>query len=146
VPLRPILTEVAERAGEGGTVEIAVRASGEVAALADRELLYQALANVAANALKHTHEGEVALEARDLGRTVEVEVRDTGRGMERTAAAHAFDRFYRSSLREDDGFGLGLAIANDAVVAMGGSIALESTPNVGTRVWIRLPSAKIVSE
>jgi two-component system phosphate regulon sensor histidine kinase PhoR len=55
----------------------------------------------------------------------------------------AFHRFYRSS-KGADGFGLGLAIAEEAVRALGGTIELESEPGAGTRVLVAVPSAKII--
>ncbi len=56
----------------------------------------------------------------------------------------AFQRFYRSS-NGTDGFGLGLAIAEEAVRALGGTIQLESEPGEGTRVRVAVPNAKIIS-
>ena len=146
VRVEPLLQEVATLLVPATSVEVEVRAPERVAVLADPDLLYQALENVTANATKHTHQGRIVLAARDLGGTIEIEVSDTGSGMERTEAARAFDRFYRSASRDhQDGFGLGLAIADEAVRALGGSIKLDSVPDVGTRVRIQLPSAKIVS-
>ena len=55
----------------------------------------------------------------------------------------AFQRFYRSS-NGTDGFGLGLAIAEEAVRAIDGTIELESEPGAGTRVRVLVPSAKII--
>ena len=52
---------------------------------------------------------------------------------------HAFDRFYRGGERSGEGSGLGLAIAKRAVERVGGAIALESRPEVGTKVTIALP-------
>jgi len=56
----------------------------------------------------------------------------------------AFQRFYRSS-NGTEGFGLGLAIAEEAVRALGGTIQLESEPGEGTRVRVAVPNAKIIS-
>jgi signal transduction histidine kinase len=143
VPVEPLLEEVAARLLQPDGVGVNVVVPDHVAALADRDLLYHALDNVAANASKHTPKGEIVLEARALGRTVEIEVRDTGIGMEREDAQHAFDRFYRG--RSPEGFGLGLAIADEAIHALGGTITLDSELGVGTRVRIRIPSARLVS-
>jgi two-component system, OmpR family, phosphate regulon sensor histidine kinase PhoR len=145
VEVRPLLSEVANRLVPAVGVELEVRAPDGIGVLADRDLLYQVLENVATNAIKNTREGLVALEARDLGRVVEIEVADTGAGMERSEVEHAFDRFYRSGPRDQDGFGLGLAIAAEAIRVLGGAIALDSSPRHGTCVRIQLPSARIVS-
>jgi two-component system, OmpR family, phosphate regulon sensor histidine kinase PhoR len=144
VPVEPLLQELAGGLVPQAKVAVEVRAPGYVAVLADRDLLYQALENVAANAIKHTREGNIVLEARDLGRSVEIAITDTGPGMEQDDALHAFDRFRQAARRENEGFGLGLAIADEAVRALGGAIELDSVPKVGTRARITLPSAKLV--
>jgi signal transduction histidine kinase len=111
--------------------------------LADRDLLRQAIDNVAANAVRHTHEGEIALVARDAGTVTELEVRDTGSGMSDEQVGQAFVRFHRT--QGSGGIGLGLAIAKEAVEALGGTIELESALNVGTRVRMRLPTARLLN-
>jgi len=143
VPVGPLLEEIAGRLDPARGVEVSVRSSPETGALADRDLLHRALANVAENSAKHTQEGEIVLEAHGNGRTTEIEIRDTGPGMTDEERARAFQRFYRSS-NGTDGFGLGLAIAQEAVLAIGGTIELESEAGVGTRVRVVLPSAKIL--
>jgi signal transduction histidine kinase len=144
VPTRPLLEEIAAEIGAPAEVVVRVEAPVSVGVVAHRDLLYQALSNIAANARKNTHVGEVVLCSRNLGPTTEIEIRDTGRGMSPEEREHAFDRFYTSTANAR-GFGLGLAIAEEAVRAVSGTIAIESQPGVGTRVRIRLPSAKIVS-
>ena len=62
----------------------------------------------------------------------------------RSSQERAFQRFYRSS-NGTEGFGLGLAIAEEAVRALGGTIQLESEPGEGTRVRVAVPNAKIIS-
>ena len=143
VPVGPLLEEIAGGLDPTRGVEVSVRSSAETGALADRDLLHRALANVAENSAKHTQKGEIVLEARGNGTTTEIEIRDTGPGMTDEERARAFQRFYRSS-NGTDGFGLGLAIAQEAVLAIGGTIELESKAGVGTRVRVALPSAKIL--
>jgi two-component system phosphate regulon sensor histidine kinase PhoR len=143
VPVGPLLEEIAGRLDPALGVEVWVRSSAETGALADRDLLHRALANVAENSAKHTQKGEIVLEARGNGTKTEIEIRDTGPGMTDEERARAFQRFYSSS-NGTDGFGLGLAIAQEAVLAIGGTIELESKAGVGTRVRVALPSAKIL--
>jgi signal transduction histidine kinase len=62
--------------------------------------------------------------------------------MDRNTAEHAFEPHFRSRAVQDvPGHGLGLAIVKRTVEALGGSCALASTPERGTRVAIKLPSA-----
>jgi len=145
VPIRPLLEEIAGRLDPARDVEVSVRSSEQTGAIADRDLLHRALANVAENSAKHTLTGEIVLEARENGTTTEIEIRDTGPGMTDEEQARAFHRFYRSSNGSNDGFGLGLAIAEEAVRAIEGTIELESEPGAGTQVRVVVPSAKIIS-
>jgi len=144
VPVLPLLEEIAGRLDPAEGVEVSVRGSELTGALADRDLLHRAVANVAENSAKHTKTGEIVLEAVPNGTTIQIEIRDTGPGMSEEEQERAFHRFYRSS-NGTDGFGLGLAIAEEAVLGLGGTIELESEPGSGTRVCVVVPSAKIIS-
>jgi two-component system phosphate regulon sensor histidine kinase PhoR len=144
VPVLPLLEEIAGRLDPAEGVEVSVRGSELTGALADRDLLHRAVANVAENSAKHTKTGEIVLEAVANGTTIQIEIRDTGPGMSEEEQERAFHRFYRSS-NGTDGFGLGLAIAEEAVLGLGGTIELESEPGSGTRVCVVVPSAKIIS-
>jgi len=144
VPIRALLTEIAAGLNTPNGVVIEVRSPADIAALADPDLLHRILANVAENSAKHTRAGEIVLQARKRGGLAEIEIRDTGPGMDGAERAHVFDRFYRVSGDKTEGFGLGLAIAAEAVRALGGSIELESKRNVGTTVRVTLPSARLI--
>ena len=61
-------------------------------------------------------------------------------------ADRAFDRFYRASKRDGDGFGLGLAIVRQAAEAHDGAIGIETEPGAGTTVRITLPSVRKSNE
>ena len=143
IPAKPLLEEVAAELDTHAGVTVHVDAAPELAMLCDRDLLRQAIDNVAVNAARHTHEGEIVLVARDAGSETELEIRDTGSGMSDEDVSRAFVRFHRS--QGSGGMGLGLAIAKEAVEALGGKIALESALDAGTRVRMRLPSARLIS-
>jgi PAS domain S-box-containing protein len=140
VEIAPLLLAVVE-ALPGA--EIDVSCPEDVAVIANRALLEQALVNLGANAAKYSS-GRVLLTAvRGEGR-VRLEVRDEGDGIDPTERRQVFDRFYRGgSEKDDDGFGLGLAIVAESVRAINGELALEST-DAGTGVSITLPAASIV--
>ena len=124
---------------------VRIDCAGEVAMLADADLLRQAVWNLAANAVDHTRAGGVCLTGRDLGAMAEIEVRDTGTGISADERAQVFDRFFRANRRIGKGFGLGLPISQEIARALGGSVTLESEPGVGTRVRVHVPSARLVA-
>jgi signal transduction histidine kinase len=76
---------------------------------------------------------------------IRVEVQDTGVGMPAEALPHLFERFYRvdsARARASGGSGLGLAIVQALVQAHRGRINIQSAPNRGTCVTIRLPAGR----
>ncbi len=144
VRLRPLLDEAAEHLDAREGVEVEVSCPEGLAALGQAELLEQVVANLAANAAKHTDRGAIVLAARASGHdTVQIEVSDSGPGITPTEQERIFDRFYQSGDNgRGDGFGLGLAIVREAVRALGGVVELESAPERGTVVRVTLAAAK----
>jgi signal transduction histidine kinase len=63
--------------------------------------------------------------------------------MSDSAKRRIFDRFYRGDARDGEGFGLGMAIVNESVRALGGTVRVDSVPGVGTTVRITLPLAGV---
>jgi signal transduction histidine kinase/CheY-like chemotaxis protein/HPt (histidine-containing phosphotransfer) domain-containing protein len=102
--------------------------------------LGQVLINLANNALKFTHQGEVVLrvelaEKREREALLRFKVRDTGIGMTEEQLGRLFQSFSQadsSTTRHYGGTGLGLAISKSLVELMGGSIEVESRPGVGS--------------
>jgi signal transduction histidine kinase len=75
---------------------------------------------------------------------VAIRVRDTGIGIPADKLEAVFDPFVqvRSDLaRPHEGTGLGLAISRDLARGMGGDLAAESTPGVGSTFILTLPAA-----
>ncbi|MER6394655.1 ATP-binding protein [Kitasatospora sp. NPDC001603] len=116
---------------------------GVPAVLADPPLLERVLANVIANALRHTAPGTpVLVAASHLGDRVEVRVIDRGPGI----AAEDRDRVFLPFQRLGDtdnttGVGLGLALSRGLAEAMGGGLEVEDTPGGGTTMLLTLPAA-----
>jgi signal transduction histidine kinase len=81
---------------------------------------------------------ELSMEVHPL--EVELRVEDNGIGMNAEDAAHAFEPHYRGSeAREVPGHGLGLAIVQRTMEALGGSCQLSRSHLEGTAVTLRLP-------
>lgn len=143
VELCSVLGEVAESLRPPDGVAVSVECAEGLALRTHRELLEQALVNLAGNAAKHTSTGSIALRAAATNGTATIEVADTGSGISPEHAERVFDRFYRGQSRSDDGFGLGLAIAAEAVRVLGGRLEVESEPNRGTTIRISLPLVEV---
>jgi signal transduction histidine kinase/HAMP domain-containing protein len=145
VELAPLLREVAAGLHPHAGVAVDVEAANGLAVEANRDLLEQALRNLADNAAKYTAHGSVVLRAYRDGSTVALEVEDSGPGISPEVQRHVFDRFYRGE-RDEHGFGLGLAIVRESVRTLGGRIELDSSPGEGTVFRILLVPARVREE
>jgi two-component system sensor histidine kinase VicK len=144
--LAPMLAAVADGLRPADGIRVLVRCPADAAAIANRGLLEQALTSVATNAARYTERGRISLSVARRGARIRIRVRDTGRGMSPDELARAGERFFRSQdPAAPHGFGLGLAIASDAVRAMGGTLSLSSEEGVGTIVDIEMPAAQLVN-
>lgn len=112
--------------------------------------LRQVLSNLVSNAIKFTPAGAVSAHVRWLGEAgVEIEIADTGIGMDDAAVGRLFTRFAQadaSTTRRFGGTGLGLAICKGLVERMGGNIRVASAPGVGSRFTVTLPLHAAVAQ
>jgi len=129
-----------EAAAAVAQVRLAAEIEGDLPIIEiDPVRIREVLANLVANALRHTPAGgRVTIAGGVEGdRWVRLEVRDTGRGIDPALLPHVFDRFVKGD--DSRGSGLGLAIARQLVVAHGGEIAADARPGDGTTISVRLP-------
>ncbi|MDB6083389.1 MAG: hypothetical protein JWN43_1270, partial [Gammaproteobacteria bacterium] len=106
----------------------------------------QILMNLIGNAVKFTAQGEIVVKA-DIHSesdraTVHVSVADTGIGMDAATIGKIFNPFTQadeSTTRRFGGTGLGLAICRELAELMGGSVKVESRPQVGSTFSLFLP-------
>lgn len=108
----------------------------------DAQQLQQVLLNVLSNA-EHAMQGRetrlLTLQTRRDGEMVSVTAIDTGRGMPAEVRRRVFEPFFTTK-PEGHATGLGLSVSYGIIEAHGGTIALDSVPDEGTRVTIRLPA------
>ncbi|AWL04028.1 ATP-binding protein [Massilia oculi] len=107
----------------------------------DARLLARAVGNLLRNAQKYAR-GGIVLSARRTPDGVAIAVDDDGPGIPAEERDRIFDPFYRldrSRDRATGGFGLGLSIAQKAVVLHGGSLQVETSGLGGARFVITLP-------
>ena len=146
VHLRPLLEELAADLRPPEAITVRVDCAETAATTSNTDLLRQALWNLASNALRYTHLGEVVLSVEELGDDrVAIAVRDTGPGIPEDVQARVLERFYRASPDGTDGYGLGLGIAARSATAVGGRLELSST-SAGTVARIVVPAARMLSE
>jgi signal transduction histidine kinase/DNA-binding response OmpR family regulator/ligand-binding sensor domain-containing protein len=113
----------------------------------DRDKLEKIVTNMLSNAFKFTPEGqEVRMEVEYPGQasvgSLLLTVKDTGIGIPSKHASRIFERFYQIRDHEgqpQDGTGIGLALVNELVKVLGGSISVESKEGEGATFSVRLP-------
>ena len=114
--------------------------------LSDSGALQHILMNLVGNALKFTQHGRVSitLQAEDIAdgfSDFTIHVSDTGQGMDDDLKSRIFDDFVTGTVAYDrnvGGTGLGLGIVRRSVNALGGTIEVESTPDVGSTFEVRI--------
>ena len=109
----------------------------------DKRACKQILINLLSNAVKFTpRDGHVTVKARTEGNALILSVHDTGIGMTARDLEHLGDPFFQAGASYDrayEGTGLGLSVVRGLVGLHGGSICVESEPDKGTCVSVRLP-------
>jgi signal transduction histidine kinase len=96
------------------------------------------------NSLRHTLPGGLIVIALVQNETfADVQVRDTGEGIATEDLPYIWERFYRGA--KNGGTGLGLALVKAFIEAMGGHVAVESTPGEGTCFTLSLPLSEEIT-
>ncbi len=96
------------------------------------------LLNLLANAVDAMpHGGTIAIFTRAVEEGVELQVRDTGAGMDEEIRRRVFEPFFTTKM--DVGSGLGLSTVHGTVERWGGTIEVESTPGEGTTFTLCFP-------
>lgn len=112
---------------------------------ANYDQLRSLLTNLIENSLQYTLQGGVTVRTQAVPDAIQIEIADTGIGINPDDLSRIFDRFYRANNARsihDNGTGLGLAIVKRIVELHGGTIEVESQPGVGSTFLIRLPTAR----
>jgi len=144
------LGELAEEVGqiyqplaEEKGVTLVTRAEPGLAAIGDRGLLVEALANLVQNAIKFTQPGgQVRLAAHASAEGPVLEVADNGPGIPEADRSRVFQRFYRvDKSRHIEGSGLGLSLVDSIVRSHGFAIAVkDGAPGCIVDITCRTPT------
>lgn len=129
----------------GATVEV-----GELPPIeSDRMAVEQIIANLTENSLKYLspkRAGEIRITGRDLGRLIEIEVADNGRGIAPADHERIFDLFRRAGTQDQSGEGIGLANVRALAYRLGGRVGVKSQLDEGARFTLTLPKRFTATE
>ena len=145
VDLSVMLTNVVEDCqAQAPTLKIESRIPPGIHVNADRDLLEQALQNLAGNAVKYNHDGGlIRFELLAAGGQVVIRVANSGAPIPLADQDRIFERFYRADPARSgrvEGTGLGLSLAREIIRAHGGDLSLEVSEDNFTRFAVKLPS------
>ncbi|WP_263143425.1 ATP-binding protein [Pseudomonas sp. RIT-PI-AD] len=119
------------------------RPAEDIVIHSDQNRLFQILRNLISNAFKYTPRGRVKVKCYHTdANTLEFMVADTGIGISAENQRRVFDEFYRiksSGLRNIEGTGLGLSLAQKVATLLKGELDLSSREGVGSKFYLRLP-------
>ncbi|PKB15343.1 response regulator [Flavobacterium sp. 5] len=112
--------------------------------LTDEIKLKQIMLNLIGNAIKFTDFGSVSFgfEINEIERTIELTVKDSGKGITKEGLQYIFDRFRTvdsNSTAKASGLGLGLAISKAYIQLLGGAVIVDSVVGLGTVFVVTLP-------
>jgi signal transduction histidine kinase len=125
-------------AADARRVTITTGAGEPLMAQGDRSSVIQIIVNLVGNAVRHSPEGgEVRVSAGRSAGFAEVEVRDSGPGIDPADQERIFERFEKAA-GELGNTGLGLAISRRLARSLGGDILVESRPGEGACFTLRL--------
>lgn len=118
----------------------------------DEIRIKQVLNNLLSNAVKYTEQGSVTFSAKGLREEnrffLQFSVKDTGMGISKEDMERLFDSFQRLELSKNryiQGTGLGLNITKQLVIAMNGTIDVQSKPGEGSCFTVQIPQ-EVVDE
>jgi two-component system sensor histidine kinase CpxA len=138
--------EEAIRTEQTETVNIETRIPGNLAVMADADLLVRALSNLLRNAIRYGGEaGPIQVQAEREENMVRISVMDSGPGVPDEELQIIFDAFYRvdaSRNRQTGGSGLGLAIVRTCIESCNGTVIAENRHPHGLAVQLQLPAAE----
>ncbi|WP_269502732.1 hybrid sensor histidine kinase/response regulator [Burkholderia sp. IMCC1007] len=112
----------------------------------DAVLLHTILSNVLSNAVRYTPAGGILVACRPRGAAVDIQVFDTGIGIEADQLSSIFREFYQignAARDREQGLGLGLAIVQRTAALIGASVRVRSTAGRGSVFSVQLPAMPV---
>jgi len=136
------LTSVAARE-QNRQITFEARHCASACLVSDKEKTTRVLVNLVSNAMKFSPSSAPVRVVAELekGARVLIRVIDEGPGIPKALHNKIFERFERleASKYAIEGIGVGLAIARDLVISMGGEIGVDSVEGEGSTFWLNFP-------
>jgi signal transduction histidine kinase len=132
------VVELYDAAAEQDGTRLAVAGERQVIAVGDPDLIFDAIANLVDNAIKHGRaRGNVVVTCEIIGGSPVVSIADDGPGIPADERGHVFKRFYRlEGSRVAPGHGLGLSLVAAVARLHGGRIEMfDNSPGLTLRLW-----------
>lgn len=111
----------------------------DVWVMTDRGMTERILSNLLLNAIKYTEKGGLLFAARRRGKSVLIQVWDTGIGISRAEFEQIFREFGRAGEHDKEGLGLGLFVSGKIARALGSELAVASKLGSGSCFSFSLP-------
>jgi signal transduction histidine kinase len=122
-------------------LELEVTADDDPELVIDIRLVRSALSNLVRNAIKFTHaSGKVTIRGKVASGRATIEIEDGCGGLPPGDLEKVFSPFVQLGAQASSGFGLGLAIARQAVDAHGGTLRVQNLPDHGCIFVLELPT------
>ena len=117
----------------------------------DHEKIFSIIDNLLSNAYKYTTSGQISVIVKLIesqpGNSVQIQVTDTGIGIDKEAQAHIFDRFYQvKNATSSSGTGIGLSLVYNFVSLHHGQISVNSEKGKGSTFTVAIPCTLSPSE
>ncbi|WP_323945129.1 ATP-binding protein [Aeromonas hydrophila] len=121
--------------------QLSLEGTEQLTVMGQATLLELMFSNLIDNALRYTQaQGEIAVEARQEGYRVRVDIRDNGPGIPTAALSRLCERFFRVNPQQGDGVGLGMAIVSRIAQLHGADLDIHNRPERGLEVSVLLPA------
>ena len=115
-------------------------------AYADNYMVKAIFRNLISNAVKYSNKkGNVTIDASVKDNNIEIEITDTGIGIDKTNIKELFridEKIIRPGTANESGSGVGLIICKDFIKRNNGSLSIDSVVNKGTKIYFTLPLFK----
>lgn len=137
------VVELYDAAAEQDGTRLTVAGEREVLVTGDRDLIFDAIANLVDNAIKHgRHGGQVVVANENIDGRPVISIADDGPGIPADECEHVFKRFYRlEHSRYAPGNGLGLSLVAAVARLHGARIEmLDNAPGLRLRLWFAAPA------